>query len=183
MRYFIFLSFIFLGQAQGLAQEDYSKYRNKYSFEPERFAGTNTGALQRIELPFDTTSQTQHFTAALNTVLDFIPKRERYEKIIEKRRFEGWRIQIYRGKSREEASRARNKSYEMFPNLTPYLSYSAPTYRVNVGDFLEPIEYQSILKKLKRVFPKSIATQAIITIIVDNRDNEKDKEGEDDDKK
>jgi len=164
-------------QIHAFAQEDFEPYRAKYTFERVRFTGSNTGALQRIDLPFDTTAQTQDFTAYLNKTLDYVPPKPKAEATVKKRKFEGWRIQIYRGKSREEASRARNKSYEMFPNLTPYMEYRAPSYRVNVGDFLDQSEYQPILKKFKRVFPLAIATQAIITIIVDNRgDNAPEKE-------
>lgn len=175
MRYFTLLLLFAFSQTQGFAQDDFSNYRTKYNFERERFTGTNTGELQKIVLPFDTTIQKQDFTAYLNKTLDFIPKRDKI-KIPFKRNFEGWRIQIYRGKNREDALRARNKSYEMFPNLTPYMVYRAPTYRVHVGDFLDPSEYQSIFKKLKRVFPLAIVTQDIITIIVDTRDDDEPKE-------
>jgi hypothetical protein len=46
------------------------------------------------------------------------------------------------------------------------MEYSAPTYRVRVGDFLEIYEYQPILKRLKREFPTAVAVPALIEIIV-----------------
>ena len=178
MRYFTVLVCLAFGISHAIAQknssamnDDFASYRPQYTFEREQFAGTNTGEVKRMMLPLDTTSQKRDFTAYLNKILDEIPVVATLAKIVEKKKFEGYRIQIYRGRSREEASRARNKSYEMFPNLTPYLEYRAPTYRVNVGDFLEPSEYLPYLKKFKRVFPLALPSPAIITIIVDRRED------------
>ncbi|MEO1654271.1 MAG: hypothetical protein AAFU64_12060, partial [Bacteroidota bacterium] len=57
---------------------------------------------------------------------------------------------------RELASKARQRCYDLFASkLTPYMTYSAPTYRVRVGDFLEPHEYAPYLKILKAEFPKA----------------------------
>jgi hypothetical protein len=66
----------------------------------------------------------------------------------------------------------------MYPNLTAYMEYSAPTYRVRVGDFLDQSEYQSVLRRFKRTFPTAISVPAIITIIVDNRDRIEEEERE-----
>lgn len=168
---------------QAFAQEDFAQFRKRYTFERERFAGTNSSEPKRVELPFDTSTQRYDLTADLNKTLDYIPPKIRITKEIEKRKFEGWRVQIYRGRSREEANRAKKISYEMYPNLTAYMEYSAPTYRVRVGDFLDQSEYQSILKRFKRVFPTAISVPAIITIIVDNRDLIEEQEKEKRDKK
>jgi hypothetical protein len=66
----------------------------------------------------------------------------------------------------------------MFPNLTAYLEYNAPTYRVKVGDFLDPSEFQSILRRFKRIYPTAISVPAIITLIIDNRERIEEEEKE-----
>lgn len=171
MRYFIFF-FLLCGLGrQVLAQENYAQYRNKYSFEREKYTGGSSSSTpKQIELPFDSLVQKAHFTAELNKTLDYVPQIVQVLKPIDKKKFEGFRIQIYRGRNREDAINAKKIAYEMYPNLNAYMEYSAPTYRVKVGDFLEQTEYSSILRRLKRSFPTAISVRAIVTIIIDNRD-------------
>jgi hypothetical protein len=156
---------------QGSNQEDLSAYRTPYTFERETYQGTGEPKSPEIYLQFDTLIQKNDVTKALDALLDY--KAPVWSgKIFDKKNFEGFRIQIYRGKSREAASKARQRSYELFPNQTPYMIYSAPSYRVRVGDFLEPAEYQPILKRLKREFPEAMVVPDIITIYIDNRNRQ-----------
>jgi hypothetical protein len=178
MKHLFLLSFCLLLGRQGFSQENFSVFRAKYNFEREVYAGNTSSEPKRIELPFDTLVQKADFTKDLNAMLDYVPPKVRYTHEIEKRKFEGWRIQIYRGRSREEANNAKKKSYEMFPNLTAYLEYNAPTYRVKVGDFLDPSEFQSILRRFKRIYPTAISVPAIITLIIDNRERIEEEEKE-----
>jgi hypothetical protein len=144
--------------------EDFSAYRQRFSFQRESLDPVTYPPLIEIILPFDTLAQHADITEVLNKMLAYIKPKPIGKPSI--RKFEGWRVQIYRGKSREAASKARQRSYELFPHITPYMEYSAPTYRVRVGDFLEIYEYQPILKRLKREFPTAVAVPALIEIIV-----------------
>lgn len=176
MRYFI-LFFLLCGVGrQGLAQETYAQYRTKYTFEREKYTGNTKSTPQKTTLPFDTLAQKADFTATLNKTLDYVPPIIHVVKPIEKKKFEGFRIQIYRGRNREDAINAKKIAYEMYPNLNAYMEYSAPTYRVKVGDFLEQSEYSTILRRLKRSFPTAISVRAIVTIIIDNRDELEERE-------
>ena len=176
MRYFFTSLFILsnLVSAKAQVSEDFGKYLVSYYFEREKYIGSDNTKPKEIVIPFDSTVQKSHITQALDTYMDYIPPVVEYRFKQRRQKFEGWRIQIYRGKSREAAQRAKQKSYELFPNLTPYLEYSAPSYRVKVGDFLEPSEYQPVLKRFKRTFPLSLPVPDIITITVE-RDEENDK--------
>ncbi len=176
MKHFaLFLLLLAVGR-QGLAQENYAQYRKTYTFEREKFTGNTASEPKRVELPFDSLVQKAHFTADLNRALDYVPVYVAVMKPIEKKKFEGWRIQIYRGRSREDAINAKKVAYEMYPNLNAYMEYSAPTYRVKIGDFLEQSEYPSMLRRLKRTFPTAISVRAIVTIIIDNRDELEERE-------
>jgi hypothetical protein len=148
--------------------EDFSSYRPKYTFERETLA--QKGKILIIDLEMDSLAQKTDITLALERALEY----RRVEEIVftKIRNIEGWRIQVYRGRSREDASKARQRCYELFPNMTPYMIYSAPTYRVRLGDFLEPYEYQTVLKRLKREFPMAVAVPDIVKVILQRREYE-----------
>lgn len=82
----------------------------------------------------------------------------------------GYRVQIYYGTSREEALEAKQKSYELYPRVTPYLSYRRPNYRVAVGDFLE----EDDCVKIYNTFQKNFKTVEIISSIIKTLDTEHD---------
>lgn len=149
------------------AQEDFAQYRKHYDYEREVYTGDNPDQILEVYLEYDSTTQKFDITERLHVMLDYIPKV--IKKPYEKKELAGWRIQIYRGRSREAASRARERCYNLFQNrVTPYLTYSAPTYRVKVGDFLERYEYADILKALRREFPDAIPVPDKVNIIVRN---------------
>jgi len=68
----------------------------------------------------------------------------------------GYRVQIYVGESRDEALQARNKSYSIFPDETPHLMPTLPSYRVRVGDFMDRLEAQKVYKTLVKEFPNAL---------------------------
>lgn len=142
--------------------EDYTAYHNKYVHDREIFQGQ--GKTVTIPLEFDSTTQKSDITIALNKALDTKPIK--VIPPVESKIVDGWRIQIYRGRSREMASQARQESYELFSNMTPYIFYRSPTYRVRVGDFLERYECKPYLKAFKRKFPEAVIVRDKITLIV-----------------
>ncbi|NJL13376.1 MAG: SPOR domain-containing protein [Microscillaceae bacterium] len=146
--------------------EDWSLHRNTYRYVRPQFEGTPT--VLSLHLPYDTTAQKYDLAAMLKRLRDYRPTLFVFES--KKLQIEGYRIQVYRGRSLKEASQARERSYNLFPNLTPYMFYSAPTYRVRVGDFLEPHEYQPFMKILKREFSQAIAVPDIINVFIERED-------------
>jgi hypothetical protein len=149
------------------AEEDFSALRNKYTYQKEQLNASTQPKTIEIPLEYDSLAQKYDITLALNTFLDYVPRYVVGTYAQTKVVMEGWRIQIYRGRSLEEASRARQKCYEMFGGrITPYMTYRAPTYRVKVGDFLDPYECKPYLKTLKREFPTALTVPEIITVVV-----------------
>ncbi len=149
--------------------DDFSQYRKQYSYVPEKYEGNET-LVKEILLQFDSTTQKADITLKLNQFLDAQPvvvSSGLPEGLI---KLDGWRIQIYRGRDRKAASEARQRSYAMFPNLTPYMIYNAPRYQVRVGDFLEPFEYQQFLKAFKKEFPTALAVPDVVNIVIEKED-------------
>lgn len=83
----------------------------------------------------------------LDTLLDTIAIKNRSVRYAS-----GYRIQIYVGNEREEADAAKLQVYQAFPELTPYLSYKQPTYRLKVGDFMRRLDAEWYLSQLKPQF-------------------------------
>jgi len=90
-------------------------------------------------------------TAKLNVILDTIAIRNRSIRFAQ-----GYRVQIYTGTNREEATKARNRSYARFPDVTPHFDYTQPNFRVRVGDFLDRLEAQRVYAGLLAEFPNAL---------------------------
>lgn len=174
-----FFAFCFLLSNFVMAQEEnFESIRPKY--EPYQRI-IYEGESKKIEalLNNDSTLVWQDNTADLNKTLDYIPK-EPPPPEVEKKRVEGWRIMIYRGRDREEALSAKRKSYEIFPKHKVYYQYKTPSYKVKVGDFQNSNEYRPIFKRLKREFPEAVVVPDIINLVIINKkdDTKKDKKKE-----
>ena len=151
-----------LPQTKNDVKEDLSAERLKYSYSVEKFDGKGLV----IDVPSDMSDDEFKFfiTEALNSILDN-PISKKYG--IHREKYEGYRIQIYRGRSQAMASKARRRSYEIFPHLRPYMEYKSPTYRIKVGNFLEKYEYVKVFKRLKREFPSAMIVPSVVTVTVD----------------
>jgi hypothetical protein len=62
-------------------------------------------------------------------------------------------IQVYIGRSREEANQAREKVYRVLPDEKPALGYKQPSWKVTVGEYYDRVEAFKTLTTLKGVFP------------------------------
>ena len=62
-------------------------------------------------------------------------------------------IQVYIGRSREEANQIREKVYRILPEEEPVLIYKQPSYKVNVGEYIERVDAYKTLTKLRATFP------------------------------
>jgi glucose/arabinose dehydrogenase len=71
----------------------------------------------------------------------------RQNKLI--RYISGFRIQIYSGNVRSQADAAKAYVYQNFPNLMPYVTYTQPSYRVKVGDFMYRSDAEAYLLQMK----------------------------------
>ncbi len=86
----------------------------------------------------------------LDALLDTIAQKNRSVRYAA-----GYRIQIYVGNERDAA---KLQVYQSFPELSPYLSYKQPTYRLKVGDFMRRLDAEWYLSQLKQQF-KSVILQ------------------------
>lgn len=90
--------------------------------------------------------EAMHVNRQLDLVLDTIATQNRSVRYAP-----GYRVQVYVGNQRQEADAAKLLIYQNFPELSPYLSYNQPTYKLKVGDFMRRMDaerYYTSIRKL-----------------------------------
>lgn len=87
----------------------------------------------------------------LEAVLDTMAEQNRAIRYIS-----GFRIQLYVGNTRQEADNAKSYVYQLFPELNPYVSYSQPSYRVKVGDFMYRADAEEYLDQMRQQYPSAV---------------------------
>ena len=79
-------------------------------------------------------------------------KRQTQENL-EKQSMPGYRIQIYFGGNRQKASEIKLDFANQFPDISTYLTYQQPNYKVRVGDYKSRFDAMKTLKLLEGKYP------------------------------
>ncbi|WP_461064567.1 SPOR domain-containing protein [Spirosoma horti] len=87
-----------------------------------------------------------HINRRLDMVLDTIAMQNRSIRYAP-----GFRIQVYVGTQRKEVDAARLLLSQEFPELSPYLSYTQPTYKLKVGDFMRRMDAERYYASIRRL--------------------------------
>lgn len=77
--------------------------------------------------------------------------------MIDKRKpfFQGYRIQIFSGNSKEEANKVKADFYNKYPQMRCYLTYQQPYYKLRVGDYEDQESAKPFAKMLAKTYPSS----------------------------
>jgi hypothetical protein len=171
----IFSLFLFIGFSEVYAQkskkeegnfnDDIAPHRPVYSYQPPVFQGSPITFevirnAENVDLPDSLLAFKMDITKSLNKILDYVP-----EKVTVKISKPGFRVQVYVGKDREEASRIRGICLNLEKDEEAYLDYDRPNYRVKVGNFLNREDAKELYKKLKRRFPEAMIVPDQVTVI------------------
>jgi hypothetical protein len=65
----------------------------------------------------------------------------------------GYRVQIFLNADRRQAETMRAQFLQKHPEVSAYLSYQAPNFKVRVGDLLTRLEGEKLRAELKAEFP------------------------------
>ncbi|MBK8806262.1 MAG: SPOR domain-containing protein [Bacteroidales bacterium] len=68
----------------------------------------------------------------------------------------GWRIQIYNSsgkESKEQAKKVREKFLAKYPDVSAYLIYQPPYFKIRIGDFRTKQEAFYLYKDISSMFP------------------------------
>lgn len=91
-----------------------------------------------------------HINRQLELVLDTIADKNRSVRYAP-----GFRVQVYVGTQRQEVESAKRLIYENFPELSPYLSYNQPTYKLKVGDFMRRMDADRYYASIRQLIPSA----------------------------
>ena len=132
-------------QNEGSYNEDLSVHRLKFEEEnkEDQQVENNTTMVE--------VTPTNDDTAALESKLRKIAATNKSES-----RVPGYTIQVYSGSSRDAASRAKAKVYQILPDARPVTRYDQPVYKVKVGQFADRLEAQGVYAKLRDIFPSAL---------------------------
>lgn len=126
--------------------EDLSVFRPKYE--------TNeTVKVEKVDSPKSTNTQgnapstLKNENEAVEAVLTHI--KETNKKLTDGK---GYRIQVFSGNNKMDFEAAKSYLYRNFSELELYESYSQPTYRIKVGDFISIDEANRYSADLKNKF-------------------------------
>ncbi|QHT66013.1 SPOR domain-containing protein [Rhodocytophaga rosea] len=136
-------------------KDDLSAYRPQYKTAEK----TDNSSPKSSTGQQNSTKPTHDITARLDTALQAIAVQNKNLRYAQ-----GYRIQIYSGNNRDEANKARDRSYALFPDITPHFVYNQPTFRVKVGDFIDRLEAQRVYAGLITEFPNAMVVQDRIEI-------------------
>lgn len=126
--------------------EDLSMFRPKYPIEAiEKTAPTKP--TETVETVSKKDVKVKSDTEAIDKILANVSVANK-----DKTEGSGYRIQLFSGNSREEFENAKGYIMRYFPELEIYESYSQPTYRVKIGDFLSRPDADKYYSSLKPKF-------------------------------
>lgn len=120
--------------------EDISHLLPKYEVE-EKKASENKTPAESAKTVF--TDDNEKVNASLNKIIE-------HNKTFNNG--QGFRIQVFSGNSRSDFENAKSYLLRNFPQMEIYESYSQPTYRIRVGDFLYYQDAEKISSALRQRF-------------------------------
>jgi len=68
----------------------------------------------------------------------------------------GFRLLVINTNKRDEATNAKAKLFQYFPELKSYLLYQSPYFKLKAGNFKERKDAENYQKKLSPFFPKGV---------------------------
>lgn len=80
------------------------------------------------------------------------------------KRLQGYRIMVYRGNQRKEASTARGVAYKYYDQWRSYLSFKTPNFIVKVGNFVSKAAAEKARQMLNKRFQDTALVPDRITI-------------------
>ena len=77
---------------------------------------------------------------------------------------QAYRIQIYFASTKNEINKKKLDFIDKFPNISIYLSYSSPYYKLRIGNFRNKLEAEKIKNKLIEDYPGSYIVKDFVSI-------------------
>lgn len=146
-------------------EENLDALRPEYKYVRQLFQGVSrvieiNKNSENSSLPDSLLRFRYDITSKLNKIMDYVPV-----GVVVKIRKPGFRVQVYSGKDREEASRIKGMSLNVQKEEEAYLVFDRPNYRVKVGDFLTREDARELYKLMKRRFSETVIVPDQVMVI------------------
>ncbi len=76
----------------------------------------------------------------------------------------GFRVQIYNGPDREKALAVKTEFMRRFPGVSSYLIYTAPGFRVKIGDYRYRGDAERMLREANATYKPSMIVPDMVTV-------------------
>ena len=68
---------------------------------------------------------------------------------------QGYRVQLYSGSQRAKANELNDEFSRLFPDVSSYVLYQQPNFRVRVGDFKTKLEAEKFQRSISSLYPSA----------------------------
>jgi hypothetical protein len=76
----------------------------------------------------------------------------------------GFRLQLLTTNSREQANTMKSDFIGQYPQVRSYVTYSAPTFKLRVGDFRTREEASEFMVEIRKRFPGAFIVEDLVEI-------------------
>jgi len=76
----------------------------------------------------------------------------------------GFRIQLYVGADRDVAFKAKETAYKLLKGDEVYMTYTLPTFKVQVGDYMDRIEAEHAFRTIRGRYPDALIVHEKIIV-------------------
>lgn len=160
----VFLSFILFqscfAQKNEIAERDSTPPNNSATSKPisDNFKSDKPNRLSNAKTVKDSSYEAKIDSPQFSGLL--IEMDERIDLLakayMSSKRVKGYKVQIFSGQSRWEASKVKSEFISSYPKLpTPELIYHTPNFKLRVGNFRDRFEAEKHLRSLKETFPSA----------------------------
>jgi hypothetical protein len=142
--------------SMGDYDEDLSTVRIKYDNRPNAEIVDNKNPKEKstsvVKLPKQVNNQ-------VDMALDSIAVRNKTVRYSS-----GYRIQVFVGNDRKEVDEAKSYIYQNFPELSTYLTFSQPTYKLKTGDFTSKLDAERYYSSIRQRYSMAMIISEKIDI-------------------
>ncbi|QMU30233.1 sporulation protein [Adhaeribacter radiodurans] len=129
------------------AAEDLSAFRPKFPAPPTE----TSNETKPVSEPVVSVTPTHHVNNRVLALIDTVANANKAIKYAQ-----GYRILAYTGTERKTAMEMRRAIIDRIPEERDYLQYRQPTFRLKIGDYLNRIEAQQVLSRIKDISPNAL---------------------------
>jgi SPOR domain len=139
--------------------EDLSAVRVRYDNKPSTAVSDSKVVIKEKSIPTTVTKIPKQINNQVDMALDSIAVRNKTVRYSS-----GYRIQVFVGNDRKEVDEAKSYIYQNFPELSTYLTFSQPTYKLKAGDFTSRLDAERYYSSIRQRYSSAMLINERIDI-------------------